>query len=311
MMKEILLITGASGFIGQHLMPRLQENYHVVALQSDLRDHAAVREEIRHHDPQLVVHLAARTEVQMSFYEPNVFADINFTGTVNLIECCVQECKRLRGFIFASTMEVYGWQPISDEVRDHGSPVVSVVFDETTETHPSAPYAVAKRGCELYLEYAHRSMGFPFVAIRQTNSYGRTDNDFFVTEQIITQMLKDPDKIYLGYAEPYRNFIHVDDLVDAWLTVIDNAAGLSGKIYTIGPNNPIKIRDYAYKIAGMIGWHGEIIWDSKPPRVGEIYWLNSSNDRITADTGWKPRISLDEGLQRTIDVWKKNLSSSA
>jgi len=308
-MTDKLLITGASGFIGQNLLPRLKQQYDVVELASDLRDHAAVRAEIKQHDPQLVVHLAARTEVQKSFYEPNVFADINFTGTVNLIESCAQECKRIKSFIFASTMEVYGWQPISDEVKYHGVPAVPQVFDETTEPHPNAPYAVAKRGCELYLEYAYRSMGLPFVAIRQTNSYGRVDNDFFVTEQIITQMLRSPRYVNLGYAEPYRNFIHVDDLVDAWLAVIDNADRLSGKIYTIGPNNPIKIRDYAWKIAGMIGWQGDILWDSKPPRVGEIYWLNSANDRITADTGWQPKISLDEGLQRTIHSWRTRLAS--
>jgi nucleoside-diphosphate-sugar epimerase len=308
-MTDKLLITGASGFIGQHLVPKLNLSYDVVELISDLRNHAAVRAEIKQHDPQLVVHLAARTEVQKSFYEPNVFADINFTGTVNLIECCAQECKHFKGFVFASTMEVYGWQPISDEIKHNHVPAVPVVFDEHTEPHPNAPYAVAKRGCELYLEYAQRSMGLPFVAIRQTNSYGRIDNDFFVTEQIITQMLRDQPQIYLGYAEPYRNFIHVDDLVDAWMAVIDNASELSGKIYTIGPNDPIKIRDYAHKIADMIGWQGEIVWDSKPPRVGEIYWLNSGNNRITADTGWQPKISLHDGLQRTIDTWRKKLAS--
>ena len=302
-----LLISGHSGFIGQHLLPHLINRYDVAMLKSDLRDHAAVRDEIKQHQPQIVVHLAARTEVQKSFYEPNVFADINFTGTVNLIECCAQERKNMQGFVFASTREVYGWQPTSDEVRDHGKPAHSVAFDETTEPHPNAPYAVAKLACEKYLEYAHRSMGLPFVAIRQTNSYGRTDNDFFVTEQIITQMLKNPREINLGYAEPYRNFIYVDDLVNAWLTVIDNASRLNGKIYTIGPDRPIKISDYAKMIGDMIGWQGVINWDTKPPRVGEIYWLNSDHARITADTGWAPEISLEDGLARTIDTWRKNL----
>ena len=302
-----LLITGHSGFIGQHLLPHLIDRYDVAMLTSDLRDHAAVRNEIKQHQPQIVVHLAARTEVQKSFYEPNVFADINFTGTVNLIESCVQECKNMQGFVFASTMEVYGWQPISDEIRDRGYPTHSIAFDETTEPHPNAPYAVAKLACEKYLEYAHRSMGLPFVAIRQTNSYGRTDNDFFVTEQIITQMLTNPREINLGYADPYRNFIHVDDLVSAWLTVIDNASRLNGKIYTIGPDRPIKIRDYAKMIGDMIGWNGVINWDTKPPRVGEIYWLNSGHARITADTGWEPKVRLEDGLTRTIDTWRKNL----
>ena len=93
------------------------------------------------------------------------------------------------------------------------------------------------------------------------------------------------------------------------MAVIGNADKLNGKIYTIGPNYPIKIKDYAWKIAGMIGWQGDIIWDSKPPRVGEIYWLNSGNERITADTGWAPKVGLDQGLQRTIDTWRRKLAS--
>jgi hypothetical protein len=69
--------------------------------------------------------------------------------------------------------------------------------------------AVAKLAVEKYLEYMHRAVGLPFTAIRQTNSYGRRDNDFFVTEQIITQMLKNPTDCFLGYKTPYRNFIFI------------------------------------------------------------------------------------------------------
>jgi nucleoside-diphosphate-sugar epimerase len=89
----------------------------------------------------------------------------------------------------------------------------------------------------------YRSCGFPFSAIRQTNSYGRKDNNFFVTEQIITQMLTNPVEVNLGYSEPYRNFIYIDDLLSAWMAVITNPSKVQGKIFTIGPDNPIKIKD--------------------------------------------------------------------
>lgn len=302
-----ILLTGASGFIGQHLQPRLEKAHTVISLKSDLLEFDKVQQEVTEINPDVIVHLAARTEVEQSFYEQTTFSQINYVGTVNLVEAAAK-CSNLKNFVFASTMEVYGWQPISDEVEFNGKPVESVAFDEHTQPNPNAPYAVAKYACEKYLEYAHRSLGLPFTAIRQTNAYGRKDNDFFVTEQIITQMIKDPNDIYLGYAEPYRNFIFIEDLLDAWTTVIENPVLVNnGRIFTIGPDNPIKIRHYADKIADMIGWSGTIHWDSKPKRAGEIYWLNSGNKLITQTTGWKPKTNLEDGLAYTIDVWKKQL----
>lgn len=299
-----ILMTGSSGFIGSHLTPLLEQDHEVYHLKSDLRDHKAVQLEVVAISPDIIVHLAARTEVEQSFYEQLTFSEINYVGTVNLIEGAAR-VKNLKNFVFASTMEVYGWQPISDEVKNNIIPKEFVAFDENTQPNPNAPYAVAKYGCEKYLEYAHRCLNLPFTAIRQTNSYGRKDNKFFVTEQIISQMLENPNQVGFGYAEPYRNFIYIDDLLDAWMTVINNPELVNdGYIFTIGPDDPIKIRDYALKIAKKLNWNGEIKWGTKLFRPGEIYWLNSNHNLVTKVTGWAPKVSLDEGLDRTIDVWK-------
>ena len=300
-----IFITGSSGFIGQHLVPLLRQQHTIIELQSDLRNHTDVVNELVAADPDVIVHLAARTEVEKSFYEQVTFSEINYVGSVNLIDAACR-LRNLKNFVFASTMEVYGWQPISDEVRDHGQPQVSLAFDEHTPPNPNAPYAVAKLAVEKYLEYAHRSLNLPFTAIRQTNSYGRSDNDFFVTEQIITQMLKNANEINLGYAEPFRNFIWIDDLLEAWKRVIENPDLCNqGRIYTVGPDRPIRISDYAHKIANMLDWHGHINWNTKPKRPGEIYWLNSGNQAISQDLGWAPKIDLDTGLAKTIDIWRR------
>ena len=298
-----ILMTGSSGFIGSHLSERLK-NHEVHHLKSDLLDHQSVAGEVLSVKPDIIVHLAARTEVEQSFYEQITFSEINYVGTVNLIETAAK-VKNLRNFVFASTMEVYGWQPISDEIEEHGTPKQSIAFDEYTVPNPNAPYAVAKYGCEKYLEYAHRCYNFPFTALRQTNCYGRKDNQFFVTEQIINQMLTNPDECNLGYAEPYRNFIFVDDMLDAWETVINNPDKCNdGSIFTIGPDNPIKIRDYAELIAKKLDWKGTINWDTKLFRAGEIYWLNSNNTLIKKKLGWEPKVTLDDGLDKTIKIWK-------
>ena len=302
-----LLLTGSSGFIGQHLTPDLEKNFQLYHLKSDLTDHKAVNEEVHSIQPEIIVHLAARTEVEKSFYEQTTFSEVNYVGTVNLIEAA-SRIKKFQNLVFASTMEVYGWQPISDDVKKNIIPKEFVAFDEHTQPNPNAPYAVAKYGCEKYLEYAHRCLGLPFTALRQTNCYGRKDNDFFVTEQIISQMIKNPNEINLGYGEPYRNFIYIDDMMSVWQTVINEYNKCNdGRIFTIGPDHPIMIKDYTDKIASKLNWKGKINWNTKPARPGEIYWLNSNHNLLTEITGWTPKVSLDDGLGLTIDFWKKKL----
>jgi nucleoside-diphosphate-sugar epimerase len=301
-----LLITGHSGFIGQHLAKKFAEGNELYFLENDLREYDAVKNEVISINPDIIIHLAARTEVEKSFYEQITFSEINYVGTVNLIEAA-REASNLKNFVFASTVEVYGWQPISDLIKN-GTETEIPCFDEETVANPNAPYAVAKYACEKYLEYAHRSYGFPYTIIRQTNAYGRKDNDFFVTEQIIMQMLKNPDEINLGYDKPFRSFIHIDDLMDAWETVIRNPDKCVGQLFCLGPNDPIRISDYVDLIAKKIGWTGKVNWDTKPARPGEIYLLNTSNEKITRMTGWEPKVSLSDGLDRTIEFWRTHLN---
>lgn len=297
-----IFLTGADGFIGSHMTKRLSPDHEIIKMTADLRDHEAVKRQVVEADPDIIVHLAARTEVEQSFYEQITFSEINYVGTVNLIESC-RELKNLKNFVFASTMEVYGWQPISDVIKQGFTGTIPA-YDEQTPPNPNAPYAVAKYGCEKYIEYAGRCYELPYTIIRQTNSYGRRDNNFFVTEQIIYQMLTNPNEINLGYGEPYRNFIFIDDLLDAWETVIANPDKCKNEIFCLGPNNAVRIRDYVTMIAEKIGWNGEVYWHTKPDRPGEIYLLNSTNTKLTKMTGWEPKVGLSEGVDRTIAIWK-------
>jgi UDP-glucose 4-epimerase len=301
-----IFITGSDGFIGSHMVKTLTSQGHsLTPLTCDLRDHAGVEQQLRDASPDLIVHLAARTEVEKSFYEQTTFSDINYTGTVNLIESAARLSHKPH-FVFASTMEVYGWQPESDLIRD-GKPFTLPVFDEHTVPHPNAPYAVAKYGCEKYLEYASRSLGITYTIIRQTNAYGRKDNTFFVTERIISQMLGDAHTCKLGYATPYRNFIYIDDLLSAWETVINNPDKCRNQLYTLGPANAIQIKEYAEWIASLLDWDGTIEWNTQPHRPGEIYVLNSNHNLLTEHTGWMPKVTLEQGLMLTIDHWKSQI----
>ena len=300
---EKVLITGISGFIGGYLKSRFYEKYSLYELGCDLLDFEDIQNRLIDIQPDYIIHLAARTEVEKSFYEQTTFSEINYVGTVNLIEAARQFVPQLKLFVFSSTMETYGWQPESDLIRDNKEFTLPV-FDENTKQNPNAPYAVAKVGCEYYLEYVQRAFNFPYCAFRQTNSYGRTDNNFFVVEQIITQMLDNETEINLGYGKPYRNFLWIDDLIDLYETVIENPDRAVGHVFCTGPNNALSIEQLVEKIAGKIGWKGKVNWDTKPKRHGEIYVLNSTPAKATQLLGWSPKVDLDTGLDRTIEIWK-------
>lgn len=309
-MKKVL-ITGITGFIGKYLGKKLSETgqYEIHGLVEknsekdlgfeytrhvgSLTDFELVGKHLQNINPHFIIHLAARTEVEKSFYDPIHFQTVNYDGTVNLIEKS-KSLSNLQLFLFSSTMETYGAVPESEWKP----------FTEETKQYPNAPYAVAKIGCEYYLRYAERAYNFPWSAFRQTNAYGRWDNDFFVVEQIITQMLKNPDEINLGYSEPYRNFLFIDDLIDLYVVTLENYESAKGEIFCTGPDNALKISELVDVIAKKLNWNGKVNWGTKPPRAGEIYYLNSTHEKAKNILGWEPKTSLSEGLDKTIKMWK-------
>jgi nucleoside-diphosphate-sugar epimerase len=301
-----LLITGLSGFIGGYLKKRLQDKYEIFDLGCDLLELEKVDRRLQELNPDMIVHLAARTEVEKSFYEQISFSEVNYIGTVNLIECS-RKVKNLELFLFSSTMETYGWQPESDLIGQ-GKDCVLPIFNEETEQHPNAPYAVAKLACEKYLEYAGRAFNFPFTGLRQTNTYGRNDNNFFVVEQIITQMLRNPNEINLGYGKPYRNFLWIDDLLDLYEVVLANPDKVNKQFFCCGPDNAVTIEELSNMIANKLNWKGKVNWNTKPRRDGEIYVLNSTHAKAERILGWKPAVNLSDGLDMVIDLWKQQSS---
>lgn len=312
MSKYKCLVTGVGGFLGQYLSSALKdyevhgmyqtvdhfdknpdiprENKHVVDLKRPLQIEALIQKL----KPDFVIHLAAKTEVAHSFDNYQEVCEVNFLGTVALAEANRRFNPNLKLFLMASTMETYGHQK-------NKTP-----FNEFTPQHPMAPYAVAKLACEHYLKYMKYAYGFPYCILRQTNAYGRTDNDFFVVERIITQMIWD-EELNLGDPEPVRNFIYVDDLVELYKTVLEKYELADGQVFTVGPPNGLRIDELVEKIARIMGWSGKINWNTLLDRPGEIYYLNSSHDKATKILGWEPKVDLDEGIKRTIKIWSDQI----
>ena len=115
--------------------------------------------------------------------------------------------------------------------------------------------------------------------------------------------------VEFGYEEPYRNFIYITDLLDAWEAVINQPEKAHGQIFCLGPDNAINIGKLAEVIASKLGFTGEIHWDRKRNRPGEIMLLNSTNKKITDTLGWAPKVSLDDGLDLTIATWREIIAN--
>jgi len=314
-----IYITGVSGFIGSEAAKRfIAEGYEVIGLlrhsvrenqairdlqgnvefvYGDLQDYDSLERTLEQTKPDIIYHLGALSPVNYSFDRPIEVSNVNYMGTVRLAEAARRVLPNLKKFIFASTMEVYG----ADQKKRP--------FTEDLEPHPNCPYAVAKLASEKYLQYLHHAFGFPAIIFRQTNVYGRKENNFFVIEAIISRMLKNPKIIEMGSFEPVRNFIHIDDLIDLDMAVIQNhSPKLLGEVFNTGPDNGVTIGDLAVGIADIMGWKGKIKWNAVEvrPGKGEVWYLNSSNAKVTELLGWEPETTLQEGLKKTINYWKNH-----
>jgi len=313
-----VFITGVSGFIGCELAHRcVEEGYTVAGLirqhpqhneaveslkgkillyEGDLRDSTRLSNIIREFNPEYVAHLGALTRVSYSFSHEEETMDVNLGGTVRLVNALKKYGTNLKKFIFASSMETYGHQEKHEP------------FDENTPFGVGSPYGVWKIACDYYLRQQWYANRFPCIILRQTNTYGRKYDNYFVVEAFITDMLRNPDVVNFGDPRPVRNFIYIDDLIDLYITLFESDnPELFGKAFTIGPPNGISIKELADLIAKKLNWNGRINWFTREIRSGEIFYLNSKHDLITELTGWKPKVSLDEGLDRTITYWKKKL----
>ena len=247
-MMERVLLTGATGFVGKELALRLiKEGYEVHTLEryvtgrysfdgtgrvinhyASLTDYPAVRNLVREVQPDYVIHLAAISPVSFSYDHFIEVTEANYLGTINLAEACYREVPHFKHSYSAGLSEEYGTVLQSMKER----------LNEKSELEPNSPYAVSKVGADLYLRYMHKAYHFPITILRPFNTYGRRDNSHFFIERTVTQMLKN-DKVYLGDKSTVRDWLYVDDHVDAYAKALGNKKAVgeivqicTGKGYT-------------------------------------------------------------------------------
>ncbi|MBN1967355.1 MAG: SDR family NAD(P)-dependent oxidoreductase [Anaerolineae bacterium] len=307
-----VLVTGAGGFVGSHLVERLvtrgahvrcfirynSENRYGMLQQlpdavqdaldivaGDLRDEAAVREAME--GVSTVFHLGALIAIPYSYQHPRDVIETNVMGTLNVL----MAAKDLGGVrvVHTSTSEVYGTAQY-------------VPIDEAHPLQAQSPYAASKIAADKVVESFSRSFELPCVTIRPFNIFGPRQSARAVIPTIITQALTQSE-IRLGATSPTRDFTYVGNTVEAYIRAAENDAALGG-VFNIGSNFEVSIGELAQTIVRLTGRGVTIVSQEEErmrPAASEVRRLWAANAHARDVLGWQPHISFEAGLQRTID----------
>ncbi len=299
-----LLLTGAGGFVGQHVMAagaagafgRLQVE--PLPRDVDIRDAQALREAIAGIRPDAVLHLAAQSFVPQSFDDPRETFEINLLGTLNLLD----GLKR-SGFggrmVYASSGDIYG------RVADEALPVT-----EDTPVAPRSPYAVSKVCAEQLCMQWHRTDGIDVVIARPFNHIGPGQNPRFVVPSIASQVAAiaagaRPTVLDVGDIDTTRDFTDVRDVVSAYAAIL--ARGVPGSTYVVASGCERRVRELLEAMCAIAGVAPQIRQDSSRMRPSEQRRMVADASRLRRDTGWSPAISLERTLSDILQEAKDNL----
>jgi len=306
-----VLVTGADGFIGSHLVEGLLEAgakvkafcYYnsfnswgwldtfderkisqIDVFMGDIRDPFGVREALKGID--IVFHLAALIGIPYSYRSPNTYIDTNIKGTLNILQAAREFA--LEKVLITSTSEVYGT-------------AIHVPIDEKHPKQGQSPYSASKIGADFIAESFYRSFSVPVVIVRPFNTYGPRQSARAVIPTIITQLLAGKKEIKLGSLHPRRDLVFVGDTVDGFLKIAESDNTIGQEI-NIASQNEISIGDLAQKIINIINPKATVGIDTirVRPKNSEVERLLRSCAKIQKLTSWKPCYTLDEGLKETI-----------
>jgi nucleoside-diphosphate-sugar epimerase len=312
------LVTGASGFIGSHLTRRLVRDGHEVhALTSavssvypvrllDLReqirlhegsldDRSAMDALIRASRPDVVFHLGAYTHVGKSWSRVDECIGVNVQGTVNLLQALDAAGWPASRFVFTSTSEVYG--------------DVDVPFREDGPVNPISPYSVSKYAGERYCRMFVQGRGWPLVVDRPFNAYGPAQTPDRVIPEVIVRALR-RQRLAMTSGRQTREFNYVEDLADGFVRA-GVTEGIDGQILNLGSGTDVSMRDLACQILRLMGDPISPEFGALPERPTEIPRMYCDSSRARELLGWKPAISLEEGLARTIDWYSAELRNGS
>jgi nucleoside-diphosphate-sugar epimerase len=275
------VVTGASGFIGQHLVRALRARGEEPLTWARSSGFDITRDELLLEGVERVYHLAALTGVPAAWQAPAEFYRVNAYGTMRLLEAC----KRFGCKLIYVSAYVYG--------RPERMPIA-----ETANVDANNPYALSKYAAEQACRFYAEHCGLEAAVVRPFNVYGPGQESRFLIPWIVEQAL-DParPRVELTDLAPRRDYIHIRDVVDAILSVASaNAAGT----FNVGSGESHSVAEVAATIVRLAGVDKSVV-ATGAPRPSEIDDVRADVSRIQAATGWRARVSLEEGLREMVE----------
>ena len=310
-MKEQVLVTGAGGFIGSHLVEELVRRGHRVrafvrynssnswgwldhasreirdsleVVAGDVRDPASVREAVR--GCRSIFHLAAVISIPYSYRAPDSYVETNIRGTLNILEAAREYgAERV---VQTSTSEVYGTARFVPIPEDH-------------PLQPQSPYAASKVGADQLALSFHRSFGLPVSVVRPFNTYGPRQSARAIIPVVIVQIASGKRTIRLGNLHPTRDFNHVRDTVSGFIAAAESDRSV-GEVINLGSGHEITIGDTVRLISEVMGAHVEVEVEEARlrPRGSEVERLLADNSKARRLLGWEPSYAGKEGFRRGV-----------
>ncbi len=310
-----ILITGGCGFIGSNFVHYLLKNTKHEIINLDALTYSGNPDNLKHiekneryrfvhgriEDKKLVselladvdylVNFAAESHVDRSILDPKPFINTNIEGTATLLEACRH--SDIKKMVHVSTDEVYG------ELGESGK------FVESLPLLPNSPYSASKASADLIIRAYHETYGLRIATARPSNNYGYYQYPEKFIPLMITNLLEDKPVPLYGEGKNVRDWIFVEDCCAGIATILDR--GKSGEVYNVGGQSEKRNIDIVRAILKLL-WKDESYIKFVKDRPGHDYRYALDNTKIRRGLGWAPKVNLEDGLERTVEWYKKNPS---
>jgi GDP-4-dehydro-6-deoxy-D-mannose reductase len=292
-----VFVTGAKGFVGGHLLPRLNDaGMQVTATdrEVDVTDAASIAGALRRARPDAIIHLAAQSSVAASWKDPLEAFRINYLGSLTLLAALRAEAPRARLLLIGSA-DAYG-----------GASRTEQPIRETDPLLPNSPYARSKAAAEQLGALA-AAKGLDVVRVRAFTHIGDGQSDRFVASSFARQVARIAagtrvPKLTVGNLDSVRDFLDVRDVVDAYALLLDPA--VPADVYNVASGRGVPIREVLDHLLELAGLAGKVEVEVDPDRYRETDYLIGDATRLRAATDWAPAIPLRETLTGLLEWWR-------